>query len=147
MDYLSFNQAHLNYRKISRLVEKVMVFIIPSSVRVGIVPTEIRFPFKGVLVDVYASLGTVGQSKTVIDIEKCSQSDYDTNPAWSSVLIDKLVIDSNSKSSKTSIFPFKFDDNNVIVNEDDHFRVNVLEAGDGAADLTVEVVVSLYIDE
>lgn len=146
MDYLSYNRAHLNNRRLYRINNKVMVFIVPSVVKVGVVPTELCFPYKGEIVDAYATCGTTGSGNTVIDVEKCSQIDYDTSPVWASVFEDKLVIDANRKSSNTSTSPYKFDSTQITVNEGDHFRINVIETG-GVENLTVELIIDLYIEE
>lgn len=147
MDYLSYNRALLNTRRIQRLYDKVMVFIVPSIVQVGVVRTELRFPYKGKLLNAYATCGTKGSERTVIDIERCSQLDYDTNPVWSSVFSNPLVIDANHKSNRTSTSPYSFKSNSTNVSKDDHFRLNMLAVGNGVRDITVELVVELYVDE
>lgn len=147
MDYLSYNRAHLNTRRIKRLDDKVMVFIVPSIVQVGVVRTELRFPYKGKIIDAYATCGTTGTSRTVIDIEKCSQADYDKTPAWNSIFTNKLIIDANHKSNRTSSTPYAINPSYVVVNKDDHFRLNLLEVGNGVKDITVELVVELDIEE
>lgn len=146
-NYFSFNETVLNDRKLRRIDDKVMVFIVPSIVQLGVVQTEVRFPYSGKIIDAYATCGTVGGNNTVIDIEKCSQSDYDTNPVWTSIFTNKLTIDGNKKSNRTSTSPFAVNPNYKTVNPDDHFRLNMLEVGLGVKNITVELVVELNIDE
>ncbi|MCY8015514.1 hypothetical protein [Bacillus haynesii] len=143
MDYFTHNRAHLNKRRIEKIDDKVMVFIIPSIVKVGEVHTELRFPYQGKVLDVYASCGTPGLKRTVIDIEKCTQSDYDTTPSWKSIFTDKLVIEANKKSSRSSNVPYTLKPAFDKVSENEHFRVNINEAGEGVKDITVELVVQI----
>lgn len=147
MDFLSYNRSHLNSRRIQRIDEKVMVFIVPSIVQVGVVRTELRFPYKGRIIDVYATCGTTGLNRTVIDIEKCSQADYDTTPKWESIFNSQLIIDSNQKSNRTSATPYNLKPTGIDVNVDDHYRLNMVEVGTGVKDITVEMVVELFIEE
>ncbi|MEB9739350.1 hypothetical protein COK36_29700 [Bacillus cereus] len=147
MDFIAYNRAHLNNRRIRKLDDKVMVFVVPSIVQVGIVRTELRFPYEGELVDAYVTCGTMGESKTCIDIERCSQSSYDTTPIWHSILADELVIDGKSKSNRTSSTPYSFKPSQLAVNRDDHFRINIKEVGKGVKDITVELVVELALEE
>lgn len=147
MDYMGYNRAQLNSRRISKVSKKVMVFIIPSLVKAGPVQTEVRFPYRGKLVNSYASCGTSGTAPTTIDIEKCDQEAYDTTPRWESVFQNKITIDAKNKSNRTSTEPYSFKPSLETVNEDDHFRVNVIEAGEGVRDITVELVVELDVEE
>lgn len=147
MDYLAYNRATLNNRRIKRLDEKAMVFVVPSIIQVGVVGIETRFPYAGRIVDVYATCGTVGIGDTKIDLERCSQEDYDSspNPTWESMLSNPITIDGNMKSNKTSSSPYSLLHESVNLN--DHFRINLLEVAAGIKDITVEVVVELYIEE
>lgn len=147
MDYMGYNRAKLNSRRINKVSKKVMVFIIPSLVKAGPVQTEVRFPYRGKLINSYASCGTSGTTPTTIDIEKCDQEAYDTTPRWESVFHNKITIDANNKSNRTSTEPYSFKPFFETVNEDDHFRVNVVEAGEGVRDITVELVVELDVEE
>ncbi|MCZ4246921.1 hypothetical protein BXO87_02115 [Bacillus sp. GZB] len=147
MDYMGYNREQLNSRRIRKVSRKVMVFIIPSLVKVGPVQTEVRFPYKGRLINSYASCGTSGTTPTTIDIEKCAQEAYDTTPRWESVFQNKISINANNKSNRTSTKPYSFKPSFETVYENDHFRVNVIEAGEGVRDITVELVVELDVEE
>lgn len=147
MDYVGYNRTHLNSRRIHKLDDKVMVFIVPSIVQVGVVRTELRFPYKGKIIDAYATCGTTGLSNTTIEIEKCSQADYDSTPSWESIFYSPLIIDSNKKSNRTSATPYVLKPTSIPVNVDDHFRLNMVGVGTGIKDITVELVVELEIEE
>ncbi|MGG3801266.1 hypothetical protein [Metabacillus fastidiosus] len=147
MDYLAYNRSQLNTNRIRRIDDKVMVFIVPSIVQVGVVRTELRFPYKGKILNAYATCGTKGLNRTVIDIEKCSQGAYDTVPVWTSIFNNVLIIDSNHKSNRTSTKPYSMKPSAIQVNIDDHFRLNILEVGNGVKDITVELVIELLIEE
>lgn len=120
---------------------KVIVFVIPGVVKPGVQSNEIRFPWAGNIVDVYASLTTPGTTETTIRIEKCSQADIDGTPAWFDVLSTPLTIDPNEKSSKTA------DVSSIIglkaVGADDHLRIVIDSAVNGSRDLTIEVKIKL----
>lgn len=132
-------QEAYNLAKKVPVQQKVMVFVIPSKVKLGVVKTETRFPYSGRIVNVYASCGTVGASKTEVQVERCSQADYDTTPNWVNIFSTNLAFDANTKSTSGS--PYVLEDSSVNVN--DHFRVNVVGLGAGIEDITLEVVVQL----
>jgi hypothetical protein len=120
---------------------KTMVFNLTRVIN-GPAPFEIRFRHDGEVVDVYASCSQTGTTRTVFQIEKCSQDSFDSgNPVWENILLDGLVIDAGEKSSRTSITPYTLQD--TTVREGDHFRVNVVEKGDGIGGVSVEVSVRL----
>lgn len=150
MDFRTFDRAQEAFRlaKTSKerldqagMKQKVMIFVVPGRINVGPVNTELRFPFPGRIVNVYASCGVAGSTPTEIALEKCSQQSYDNNPTWTNVFSSNLVIDANEKSSNTSSLPYVLQDD--VVNINDHFRINIINAGDGAQFLTVEVIVEI----
>lgn len=124
-----------------------MVFIVPSIVQVGEVKTELRFPYEGKIVDAYATCGVTGLTRTVIQIEKCTEGDYNTTPIWNSIFSQDIVIDPNHKSNKTSATPYNVGATYTNVAPNDHFRLNITEVGTGVKDITVELVVEVYIEE
>lgn len=121
--------------------QKVMVFIVPSKVKLGVVKTEVRFPYKGKISNIYATCGSVGTTNTVIQVERCSQSDYDISPVWKSIFSTNLTLDANEKSTNTSEIAYVLDDDSI--NPNDHFRLNVVGLGEGVEDITLEVVVDI----
>jgi len=123
-----------------RTETKTIVMVIPR-VTVGEAKYDIRFPYKGVITDVYASCAQTGTERTVIQIEKCSQSEYDSLPAWSNIFSQDLIVDANEKSSNTSQTPYILA--SAQVEKNDHFRVKVSEAGNGAAGITIEVTIKI----
>lgn len=142
MSVRSFDRAQdaYNLAKKSAVQEKTVVFVVPK-VRLGAFKAEIRFPWEGTIVDVYASSGTAGSTPTRISLEKCTESDYNTTPNWVNVLSSDILFDANEKSIKTSSAPCVVGD--VAVTKGDHFRVNTVVLGDGFQDLTVEVLIAI----
>ena len=135
----SFDRAQdaFNLAKKEPVQQKVMVFVIPSKVKQGIVYTELRFPYNGKLSSLYASCGMAGQSTTKISLEKCPQSLYETVPEWESVLSSELELLQDNKASSSYVV------SNPSVDAGDHFRVNVVEVGEGVQDITITVIVDI----
>lgn len=123
-----------------RAETKTMVFVI-NRVFLGVAKLEMRFPFDGQITEVYASCAKAGTGRTVFQIEKCSQADYDTAPNWVNIFSSDLVIEDGEKSSKTSTTPYTV--SIPQINKDDHFRINVTEVGDGIEGVTIEVMVTI----
>lgn len=143
MDYQAYNRARLNRRRIDRIDCKTVVFVVPNLAKVGLVGNEIRLPFKGTISDIYASCGESGGT-VLIDIEKCSQADYDTVPIWHSILEDKVRINEGSKSTNTSdSYSIKDEE----IHKNDHLRLNILEVGGEIKDIVLEITIDLYIEE
>ncbi|MWV43087.1 hypothetical protein GRF59_05540 [Paenibacillus sp. HJL G12] len=121
-----------------RIEMKTIVMVLPK-VMVGASKFDIRFPHEGVITEVYASCAEPGTTRTIIQIEKCTQNDYDSIPLWSGIFGQKMIVDANEKSSNTSSAPYSLALTQVEKN--DLFRVNIMEAGNGAAGITIEVMV------
>jgi hypothetical protein len=122
-----------------RMETKTMVFVL-SRVFDGIAKLNMRFPYKGDITEVYASASRVGVADTAFLIQKCSQDSFDSEePVWENVTT--IVVDTNERSSKTSARPYSV----AIprINEDDHFRIDVVERGEGIEGVTIELVVRL----
>ncbi|GBF32204.1 hypothetical protein DCCM_0395 [Desulfocucumis palustris] len=135
----------LNHRLDGEL-KKVIVFVIPGKVITpGIQKIEIRFPFDGEIVDVYASCSVPGTERTVLQIQKISQNNYDDlsgEPGgWVSVLSTPLMLDRGEKSTLTGNIPAVIGVSEVTLN--DHFRVDIVELGPGISDITVEIAVKI----
>lgn len=143
MSIRSFDRAQdaYNLAKKEPVQQKVIVFVNPSKVKLGVVKTETRFPYKGRLVNVYASCGAVGSTKTEIVVERCSQEDYDASPHWVAIFATNLTFDPSAKSTNSSSVPYVLADDHV--NPNDHFRINVVKLGSGIEDITLEVVVQI----
>lgn len=118
-----------------------MVFVLPGFLSAGSSGIELRFPSKGKIIDIYASCSTVGSTDTIMSIERCRQADYDTNPYWVNILSSNFILQAHSKSTNSSASPIVVAQSNI--EENDHFRLNVLRVGQGIAGVTVEVVVEL----
>ncbi|MNV71651.1 hypothetical protein D3C71_1646850 [compost metagenome] len=115
--------------KLGELSYKVIVFVIPGIIKADTQSAEIRFPFSGTVDSVYCSLGTPGTTDTTLRIEKCSQGFIDDvigAPSWFDILSDVLTVESDKKSSNSSV-PV----------------VKVVTGGLGAKDLTVELKIKI----
>lgn len=121
---------------------KVIVFAMPGSMAAGIQPLEIRFPFSGSILEMYASCRMPGTEQTVIHVEKISQDDYDGTSAtpigW--VFVGEMVLEADDKSVHTPPTPVM---GVTEVDKNDHFRIVVAEAGVGIRDLTVEITIEI----
>lgn len=121
-----------------RAETKTMVFVL-NRVFSGVAKLEMRFPYEGQITEVYVSAMKPGTTRTVFKIEKCSQEDYDTTPAWTDIFSQDLTLDANEKSSNTAVDPYA-----VVtpkIEKNDHFRINVVELGEGIEGVTIEVMV------
>lgn len=124
-----------------RVESKTMVFFL-SRVFDGVAKLVMRFPYEGDITEVYASTSREGDADTIFQIEKCSQESYDSlNPTWETIFHSNLVVDGNESSSRTSDRPYAV--SVPRINKDDHFRINVVERGEGIEGVTIELVVRL----
>ncbi|MCK6076933.1 hypothetical protein [Paenibacillus silvae] len=137
-----FNSLDERLDSIERRAEsKTMVFVL-SRVFDGIAKLVMRFPYEGDITEVYASTSREGIADTAFQIEKCSQESYDsTTPVWESIFHTNLVVDGDERSSRTSSRPYAV--SVPRINKDDHFRVNVVERGEGIEGVTIELVIRL----
>lgn len=142
MDVFQYNKSLLNRKRIEKVGVKTIVFVI-GTVREGPAELEIRCPHPGKITEVYATCSTPGATNTIIDIEKCSQIDYGDDPIWNSIFLSPLVLPANKKSS---LRDYTLHPTYSIVNEGDHFRVNLTRVGQGVQYLTVQVVVNVDED-
>lgn len=117
---------------------RVICFVIPNEVEIGTQNIIINFPYDGQIVDITASLGVEGTDSTEIDIEKISEDGFVNKETWESILGNRIFIDYGEKVDDRS-----YSIVNPDVNKNDYFRINVLEAGIGASDLTVLVKVQI----
>lgn len=132
-----------NIVNIEEKSDKIITFVISDLLKEGVQKAEIRFPFSGVLDSIYGSCGTAGILDTAIELQKCSQDYIDGITdigEWESVLSQNLIIKAYKKSSNTSDLPVII--SNSEVNLNDHFRLNVINAG-GLRDLTLEVKIKI----
>lgn len=123
---------------------RIVIFVIPGILRQGPHKLEMRFPFSGIIQDVYASCGVVSSEQTVISVEKNTQAIIDSDDpdsGWQSIFSTNLTIDGNKKTSNVSEAPYVLSE--VNVNKDDHLRLNMISLGTGARDLTVEVRIKI----
>lgn len=120
-----------------KLEEKVLVFVMPSLSQ-GVQKVEMKFPFEGTIKEISASCAIPGLTSTSIQVEKCSQSSYNSVPNWENVLSNPLVISENLKSVLITEGI-----NDAVVNKNDYFRLNALNVGTEIEGLTFEILVEL----
>jgi hypothetical protein len=123
-----------------RLNRRVIVIVVPGAVKLGVQDVEIRFPFSGVIAEVYASCKVAPTTDLTLQIEKIGQDDYDNDGTWQPVLSQPIVIDADTKSSRTSSIPYVIGVSEVSMG--DLFRVNVPVLGDGVRAVTIEITVN-----
>lgn len=137
-----YNVSKENQRNIDILSNRAIVFVVPGRVKIGVQPNEIRFPYMGELVDIYATCRFPGKSDTHIIVEKISDKDFRGSSSdagyvgWEEVsritlAANERIIDSNLVLQNTS----------VALN--DHFRVVVDELGTDVEDITLEVMIKM----
>ncbi|QDX94031.1 hypothetical protein EEL30_18080 [Brevibacillus laterosporus] len=126
---------------IERRMETKTMIIVMNRVTTGLFKLDMRFPYDGIISEVYASCAKAGTERTVLQVAKCSQASYDAAQEWTNIFKNDLVFDANSSSTKTSSSPYSLKDPNV--EKGDHFRVNVVELGKGIEGVVLEVVINL----
>ncbi|MCU6710079.1 hypothetical protein M6D81_15385 [Paenibacillus sp. J5C_2022] len=126
-----------DYQKLGHLTEelsdRVITFLIPSYLSVGVQGVLARFPFDGIIVEINAICSTTGVQDLVLDIEKSSDV-----VNWTSILTNDVKIAAGSLFDDSTHF---ISDSSVVAG--DIFRINIAQNGDGAKDLTVEVRIKL----
>lgn len=137
------SHSTLNERlnQIQELAECKTIVMVLSKVRAGTSQFEIRFPYEGIITDVYASCAKEGVERSVFQVELCSQKNYILTPKWENIFTQDLIIDAHEKSSLTSSEPHSM--RITRVKKDDHFRVRVTEVGQGIEGVTIEIMIRL----
>lgn len=116
--------------------EKIIVFSFQKPV-LGAQKVEIKFPFEGHVAEISASLAVPGSTDTVIQIQKCSQSNYENNVVWENVGNEVTIL--QNKKMVDSIF----NDSESLVTLNDHFRVDIKELGQNIEGLTINIKIKL----
>lgn len=133
MDGLMSKEDFIKLRDVSQNVDtRVVVFVIPQEVFIGVQSPHISFPFDGKILEVSASVSKADTAVTTIGIEKS------TNMVnWLSILSRPVSIASNRYFNDTS---------HVILNSDvkagDIFRLDVIQAGN-VQNLTVNIKIEI----
>jgi hypothetical protein len=139
LQMLPYSLAKFNQLKIDQLANRVIVFVIPGRVKSGVQPNEIRFPWNGHVVDIYATCRVPGSTDTVLRVQKISIEDFkgisSTPVGWVDVALP-ITLQANKKFQESDL---SF--TNTEVNKNDHFRVVVEQLGTDVEDITIEVTV------
>jgi hypothetical protein len=138
---LSFPKLDDRLDHIQQKAETKTIIFVFNRLNTGVAPFVIPFPHDGRITEVYASCVSEGSERTVFQIEKCSQDDYDNAPIWTNIFKDNLCIDGGERTSKTSSRAYTI--SNPILKSGDHLRVNVIELGTGFQNVTIGVIVSI----
>lgn len=117
--------------------DKVIMFYIKKP-SVGVQKMEFMFPYDGVVSSVTSSLVTSGKTETVIQVQKCSQDNYENNVVWENVG-DEFVIPDNKKMTAVD---FQNEENNVVL-PNDHFRLDIKQLGEQIEGLTINIKIKL----
>lgn len=116
--------------------EKIIVFSFQKPV-LGAQKVEIKFPFQGYLSEISASLAVPGATNTIIQVQKCSQVNYENNEVWENVGEEMTVL----QDKKTANYQFENSGNIVALN--DYFRVDIKELGQNIEGLTLNIKIKL----
>ncbi|MEC0276791.1 hypothetical protein [Peribacillus frigoritolerans] len=137
---LPFGLSKFNQQKIEQLANRVIVFVIPARVKSGVQPNEIRFPWKGDVVDVYATCRVPGEiDYTLLKVQKISVQDFNetsTDPIGWVDIAQNCRLDATARIVTPSMTLV-----NTAVNPNDHFRVIVDELDDAIRDITLEITI------
>lgn len=117
--------------------QKVITFVY-NDARYGQFGPFIKFPYDGIITGASANCSILGDSDTLISIDKISESDMqnDTNN-WETIFSQYLLIPEGKKiDNKTSIL------NDINVSKNDYFRLNMIQYGN-IQQMVIELVISL----
>lgn len=118
--------------------EKIITFVFIDG-KDGPIGPSIKFPYKGIVKDIDANCGHLGNKDTIIAIEKISKQNYINDiDKWGNILEKNITI---PKNKKMNLDDFKIKEFNV--NKDDYFRINVKEYGnirDIVIQLSIEIM-------
>jgi len=136
-EYVDGLMSKDDYQKLKsfpvELKDRVLVFVLPSYLGIGVQGVLGRFPFDGEIVSIRAFCGTAGTTDTLISIEKSTDLIN-----WTLILSNNLRIKAGNN----------FDDNSCVVqttdvSQGDIFRINVLQSGENAKDFTIEIKIKI----
>ena len=121
-------------------VYRELVFFYSGTLATGDPGIWIRLDEAGAsgdIISAYGVLATDGTTSTTIDILKCSQTNIDGTPSWSTIFTNKLLFDANESSTNTASTAPSLSVTSWTAN--DHFRLNVDTAGTSAANATIKM--------
>lgn len=135
IDGLMSKESYKKLMDISDHVDtRVMYFIVSDLLSTGVQKRpQIDFPFDGEIIGISASLGTVGNTETVIQVEK--SSDYIT---WTNITTPEPVRIAAGSHTSNEILVLS----NPKVSAGDVFRLNIL-ATEGAENLTLNIKIKI----
>lgn len=119
---------------------RIITFIYTGNMNAGVLPINIPFPLVGTISDINVSTSKAVSEPVLIDIEKCSALDYETEAVWNSILDTKITIDAGSKTNRYSVEQYTL--NTSTVYQGDYFRINLLECTN-LSDMTVEISIQV----
>jgi len=112
---LEYHLSKRNEKKIDKLKYKVVVFILPVKSVAGVQNNEIRFPFDGKVEDVFASCKTVGETDTIISVEKIPLSSLeDISASWEQI-VNNVVITTGKRSNNGNLINIVNNDINKMI--------------------------------
>lgn len=113
--------------------EKVITFVVPEILTMGVQQPHIIFPFEGELEFANAFVNATGMNETIIDVEK--SSDYEE---WESIFDKKLVFNA-LENFDNGEYEFK----DIEVNKNEVFRIKVNQTPGNVANLTLNIGIKI----
>lgn len=114
---------------------KTIVFTMLDLIRSGEQEITINFPYIGKIIDFNCHCGEVGDKNTLIEVKKISEEGYKNNDTWQTVISNIEILKNEKVNNSFSII-------NDEVNENDYFKVNVLQSGN-ITNLFLEVIIEI----
>lgn len=141
LNVLNYSLSKMNQENIEQLRRKVIVFIIPENPLQGAQINEIRFPFDGKIVDVFASCSIPGTTPSTLLIETIPLADVDNLvPNWV-VSVKDIELPASQRTNKNKPTTIT----KSLINKDDYVRVTIPTIDSGVRNITVEVIVDIEI--
>lgn len=114
---------------------KVVVFTIPDLIYTGEQNIYVRFPWDGILTEMYAVCGNAsGTGDMITQVQSCSPSGL-MSSAWADVDQPLNIV---MGTMTAELLP------GIIVDKDTHFRLNILDSHRDVKGLTIELII--YVD-
>lgn len=140
VNVFSENRAKLNTDRIKRIDDKTLVYVISVPME-GAGLDEFPFQYDGIVKDVTVSCQTVGSTDTYVNIQRCTPTDYASEPVWENVFSSDLLLGSGKRISDKNT-------NTAIsqVNKGDVFRTYIRTLGSGIMNMTIQFTIQINIE-
>jgi hypothetical protein len=119
----------------SGVANRILVYVCPGKLSSGPQPAIIIFPRTGKVVGLSGVVRDIGNAAITFTLERCPSSDPSMT-SWSYLVGATYQIAPPDKV-------FKYSGDGPAVQPGDYIRLNVINAGDEAADLTVQLEIEV----